>query len=89
MKDKFIGIVIGITIIVFGIMVYPYFKEYLADPLFSWLEDSLLPIFMDTVPAWIHLIFAIAPFALFALIIFVGVMYIRRKIAGSSEERQP
>lgn len=86
MKSKAAGVITGIVIIVFGMILYPYFNTYLVTPLNDWLINSFFPSFMDTIPTWLSLVLAVSPFLVFILIIFAGVMYIRNKLKGDKQD---
>ena len=86
MRNKAAGVATGIAIIVFGIIIYPYWNTYVMTPLNDWLLNTFFPMVMGTVPAWVSLIVAVSPFLTLALILFAGTVYIRNKLSSKRED---
>ena len=72
--NVFIRIVVGIGVIFFGLMVYPYYVDYMLTPLIDVAQD------LGTLSAWEEAALGFAPFFAFCIIIFFGIMYMVGRI---------
>lgn len=82
---KLLRILIGVGAIAFGFIVYPYYIDYVITPLVDLIE-----LMSPGLNAWESAYLDIVPFAIFAIILFCGVMHIIGKVpSGPSEPSEP
>lgn len=70
-----VRILVGVGTIFFGLMVYPYYVDYILTPVIETAESLITDL-----TAWESMFLGFAPFYAFFIIIFFGVMYIIGKV---------
>lgn len=78
--NVFLRVAVGIGTIFFGLMIYPYYVDYMLTPLIGIVEE------MVELTAWESALLGVVPFAAFCVIIFFGLMYMMGKLALFKEQ---
>lgn len=79
--SRMLEVIIGVSVIVFGIVIYPYWVNYIWTPIRGIL-DSLFPSMNVLQTAW----FDAVPIGSLILILLVGTVWILGKVRNRSQE---
>ena len=79
--NRAIQIVIGICVIVFGIVIYPYWIDYIWTPIRNIL-NTLFPSMNVLQTAW----FDAVPIGSLIIILLIGTVWILGKVRNRSQE---